>query len=199
MDVVELWRRLEQWAAANAPCMLEDLNPGASEEQIKALERHLGRALPPDLRQSLQLHNGEKAGWPCTIFADFGDYLSLAEIQERRQMYLQVAERWGNEADMADAEELIADGIIFVEGPVKPVMYSPDWIPVMDFNADVFWALDFEPAQGGADGQLIEVDWEATSWRVVARSFADFLAGYVQNLEAGEYRLVDGVPTRRAT
>lgn len=78
-------------------------------------------------------------------------------------------------------------------------MYSPDWIPVMDFNADVFWALDFDPVQAGVNGQLIEVDWEATSWRVVARSFADFLAGYVQNLEAGEYHIVDGVPTRRET
>ncbi len=33
-EIAELWERLETWANANAPKMLEDLNPGATDEQV---------------------------------------------------------------------------------------------------------------------------------------------------------------------
>ena len=41
-EIAELWARLETWANANAPKMLEDLNPGATDEQIAELENALG-------------------------------------------------------------------------------------------------------------------------------------------------------------
>jgi cell wall assembly regulator SMI1 len=196
----ELWSRIEKWASTNAPCMLEDLNPGASADEIAALELELGRALPAAFRDSLRLHNGETEGWPCPIFADFGRYLPASEITRYSRLYGEIiAARFAQDEAQMDAEQLTEAGIIFVEGPVKPVMYSPNWIPIMDFNGDTFWALDFDPAERGREGQVIEVDWEATTWRVVAPSFAAFLSDYVQGLESGEYRIVGGLPTRNNT
>lgn len=192
----DLWSRLERWADNNALCMLEDLNPGASIDEIAALEQQVGRKLPAGYRESLLLHNGERSGWPCSIFADLGDYLSIAEVIRHRVVYEQVAARVGPQLEGLDLGTQVEAGVISVDGPVRPVMFSPDWIPIMDFNADIFRALDFDHDTGGLAGQMIEVDWKGTSWRVVAGSFGRFLSDYVAGLEAGRYRIVDGRPTK---
>ena len=95
-----------------------------------------------------------------------------------------------------DQEELSRNGIIVVVGAVKPNMFLKEWIPVMECNGDVFWALDLSPPEGGIVGQVIEVDWEGCSWKVVASSFSELLTSYASSLEAGEYRIVEGLPTQ---
>ena len=194
-DIQKAWQRLEQWAANNAPAMLEDLAPGATDAEISELETALGLTLPDDYRESLSIHNGETDGWPNKVFADRGAYLSTQRSAAERSGRLQVAADLDTD-DLDDPESLIRDGVISVDGPVRPVMFDSTWLPVMECNGDVFWALDFSPAEGGTVGQLIEVDWESCLWRVTAASFSDFLVGYVTELESGAYRLVDGLPTK---
>jgi cell wall assembly regulator SMI1 len=58
----DLWDRLERWITENVPEWLEQLNPGASEEEIAKAERELGVRFPEDFRESLKIHNGEKPG-----------------------------------------------------------------------------------------------------------------------------------------
>ena len=70
--IEEAWKRIEAWGRKNAPAMLEDLNVGASEEQISALESELRMKLPADFRRSLKVHDGESDGWPNKVFADRG-------------------------------------------------------------------------------------------------------------------------------
>ena len=196
-EIAELWARLETWANANAPKMLEDLNPGATDEQIAELEHALGRTLPASFVESLKIHNGESNGWPCKVFADMGAYHPCDAIVENRSMYLQVVEQVGVEFTDEERNEQIRDDIIGVEGPVEPVLFSPDWVPIMNCNGDVFWALDFAPADGGLEGQVIEVDHEGCSWTVAASSFDEFLAAYVTALEAGEFELdFEGLSSR---
>lgn len=194
--ISDSWNRIEAWAQTHAPKMLEDLGPGASGEEIAALESGLGLSLPADLRESLQIHNGETDGWPCKVFADCGAYLGTERILEAWAQRKEITEQMeDSEDDPQDRDQLIRDGIIVVEGPVRAEMFRREWIPVMDCNGDVFWAVDLAPAEGGQVGQLIEVDWESCSWRVVADSFADFLEQYANRLEAGSYRIVEGLPT----
>jgi cell wall assembly regulator SMI1 len=45
-NIENLWSRLEAWVGANAPDLLSDLNPGATADQIQALESELGMTLP---------------------------------------------------------------------------------------------------------------------------------------------------------
>ncbi|MEM8809982.1 MAG: SMI1/KNR4 family protein [Cyanobacteria bacterium P01_G01_bin.38] len=75
-------------------------------------------------------------------------------------------------------------------------MFDRAWIPIMECNGDVFWAIDFAPSTAGTVGQIIEVDWEGTSWKVVANSFETFLEDYVSSLESGDYQIEDGYPTQ---
>jgi len=45
-NIDALWARLEAWGREKAPNMLEDLNPGASDEELGKLQTALGRELP---------------------------------------------------------------------------------------------------------------------------------------------------------
>ena len=190
------WQRLKAWGEKNAPIMLEDLNPGASEAEIFALENTLQSQIPEAFKASLRIHNGECDGWPSKVFADYGAYLGTSRILEQWTQRKTVAETLMDDpASPEQIERQIATGIIFVEGPVQPVLYLKEWIPVMECNGDVFWAIDLNPAAGGTIGQMIEVDWEGCSWKVIASSFSHFFEQYLAKLESGAYKIVDGLPT----
>ena len=195
-DIDELWARLEAWGAENAPNMLEDLSPGASDDAIAELQTAIGQELPASFLQSLKAHDGESDGWPSKVFADMGAYLGSSRIVETWQMRLQIAGELGDDVSDEDRAELIRDGIIFVNGPVRPDDFNAGWIPIMDCNGDVFWALDFAPAEGGVPGQLIQVDLEGCDWKVIANTFEEFFVAYVAAVEAGEFPVHEGLPTK---
>jgi cell wall assembly regulator SMI1 len=186
------WIRIVSWAKKNAPAMLENLSEGASDAQLAALEGKLGRVVPAALKAILRQHNGETGGWP-TLFGPYGDFHSTQAIANAWQQRLEIAKDLKRPGD-PDPVQLVRDGIIHVEGPVRLDNFRREWIPIMDFNGDIFWALDFAPADGGTPGQVIEIDWEACSSKVIAPSFEAFLEGYAAALEAGEFPLVEGVP-----
>lgn len=192
----DLWKRLEAWAGANAPEMLKDLNPGADAEALERLASALGRELPAAYLASLRIHNGENDGWPNLVFADLGAYLPAERVVEHWQMHQQIASQVGIDLSDDECRQQIEDGIIVVDGPVQPRTFDPAWVPIMDCNGDVFWALDFAPAAGGMPGQVIQVDLEGCEWKLIATSFDEFLANYVAALEAGDYAVEDGRATR---
>ena len=63
--------------------------------------------------------------------------------------------------------------------------------PITSMNGDVCRYLDFDPAEGGETGQVIEVDAECCTHQVLASSFEEFLAGYAQQLRTGLYEVDD--------
>lgn len=199
-EINELWARLEAWSSEHAPKMLEDLNPGASDEQIAGLSKALARELPESFLHSLRVHDGENDGWPSKVMADMGACLPSGRIVEHWQMHRQIAEQMadqlGGERSDEEVAELIRDNIITVDGSVRPETFHPAWVPIMDSNGNVFWALDFAPAEGGIEGQVIQVDLEGCEWKVVANSFAEFFASYVESLEAGEFEVANGLATK---
>lgn len=194
-SIAVLWQRLESWAGENAPEMLKELNPGANDVDIDALEKAFGYPLPVTYRDSLKTHNGESDGWPNRVFADMGAYHSAESALNDYNMYLSIGSQ-GTEFDESEIAEQIEDDIITVEGPVRPHTFSPDWLPIMNCNGDVFWALDFAPADGGQKGQIIQVDLEGCYWAVVAPDFGTFFQQYVAGLEAGDYEVQEGLATK---
>lgn len=172
-SVAVLWQRLESWAGENAPEMLRDLNPGADDADIGALQAAFSHPLPASYKDSLKVHNGESDGWPNRVFADMGAYHSTESAINDYNMYLKVGGH-GTEFDDGEIAEQIENDIITVDGPVRPLTFCPDWLPIMNCNGDVFWALDFAPDEGGNKGQVIQVDLECCSWAVVAPDFGTF-------------------------
>ena len=180
-DIRALWSRLETWANEHAPQLLSKLNPAATADRIHSLESELKLTLPDSFKASLAIHDGEDGAG--AVFAGRGDYLSTSRILEEWRS----RQGFGEDLD-GDPEELAQASVISVEGPVQPKMFLPDWVPILDCDGNFFVAIDFAPAERGEVGQIIEVDWEGCSWRVVANSFDEFFERYVAGLEAGDYR-----------
>lgn len=45
-NMSEIWKRMKTWLNANAPHILDDLNPPADEKAFTAIEKHLGVEFP---------------------------------------------------------------------------------------------------------------------------------------------------------
>jgi cell wall assembly regulator SMI1 len=56
------WKRIDAWADENYPELLDQLGEGATTNDINELEHMLDCSLPPDVRESLQIHDGQERG-----------------------------------------------------------------------------------------------------------------------------------------
>lgn len=81
METVEAaWDRIARWAKTAFPDVSETLRPGAGTVAIAHLEASVGAPLPPSLRASLLIHDGQ-AGHPALMwFFDTYRLLSVDEI-----------------------------------------------------------------------------------------------------------------------
>lgn len=79
----ERWGQLEEWLAENAPAVLETLRDPATESEIDDVEREIGMELPPSVRESYRVHDGEARG----AFGLFGCWrlLPLTEVVEEHE------------------------------------------------------------------------------------------------------------------
>ena len=199
-QVRKLWQRLESWAAVHAPQILRYLNAPATEDDIFTLEQALGLQLPLAFRACLKIHNGEDDPWGPSIL-DNGAYMlpiqRIFEVWHHGVQYAQSKGRLSLEDPRAWAAWILA-GSINVHGPVKPMHVNLRWVPITNCNGDIIRYLDFDPPLGGTPGQLIEVDVEGGTWRVLAPSFFDFFKQYVEGIEKGKY-LIDEYDAVRST
>jgi len=188
-DIEALWRRIDAALERHAPLVRTTLREPAKDKEIAALEKAVGVALPEDLKRSWRIHDGQDdRGQDACLFGDF-PFHSLDAVRDERELTREVAGTLGHLNQKDDPEAwvaLVAEEIGTIDGPVKARDYHPRWVPIGSVNGDVFRYVDLDPAAGGTVGQVIEVDPECVSWRVLAPSFGDFLARYADALEAGK-------------
>ncbi len=135
----QIWARLEAWLQANAPEMLEMLQPGALDEQIVATERALGIQFPDVVRQSYRIHNGQ---------TDYGyglingrELLSLERIQQEWEVWYELL-TGGEFADIASEPD----------AGVRSDWWNACWIPLTYDGAGNHDCLDLAPGEGGTVG-----------------------------------------------
>jgi cell wall assembly regulator SMI1 len=86
MDVVASWARIEAWARTSFPALARTLCDGVSEERLREFESGLAVVIPPALRASLRVHEGQaiqvwtEALIPCM---DRFRLMTLADIADR--------------------------------------------------------------------------------------------------------------------
>ena len=78
-------------------------------------------------------------------------------------------------------EEVVRAG--WRTGPVQPVWWHHDWIPVAADRAGNLACLDLAPALGGTEGQIIDWDHECGPSRVLYPSLERLLAGVADQME----------------
>lgn len=170
-----IWKRIEAWFANHAPDMLEEFRPPASNRNINHLEDTIGIRLPAELESSYKIHDGS---WALRMFPR-GNLMGVQAIEQE----------WLKWREVSDSG-VFADWGAEPEGPIKPVHWSLRWLPLTDCGSGNHFCADLDPAPGGHVGQIIWFDRVDGPVRVVASGFAEWLALYATDLEAGRYVFV---------
>jgi len=185
-------QRLLFWIQENAPNCLIHLNEGASIKDIEAVEEDTGLPLPDDYQLFLTEHDGEGGAW-MAILGDGNQLLPCRSIVAQYKLDQEIGQRI-HDPQMETIEfwkDRTNSGVIMVEGPVKPLILHPKWLPFTCMNGNVFRYFDYDPAPGGVIGQIIEVDPENCSYEVLAENFSELIETYLADLQNGIYKVDD--------
>ncbi|HSS64977.1 MAG TPA: SMI1/KNR4 family protein [Gammaproteobacteria bacterium] len=185
--------RILSWASKNAPQTVANLNKPATKSDLDAIESEFGRPVPDGFIELWNSFDGDGLGTWLAIFGNGNQMLSCKELLEHYRLDQEIGKSLYDPAmhKVAFWKSRIADHVIFVKGPVKPLMLHSKWLPFTSMNGDVIRYFDFDPAPGGAVGQVIQVDPEGCSYEVLADSLGAFLADYADQLESGSYSVAE--------
>ena len=189
--VRDLWKRLERHLAKHAPAVLPFLNPPATDAAIRAAEKKLGVRLPPDLADSLRVHDGqpEEAGKPPhpiplvpaehtasgVYRATWGCLASLSHLVERTL---------ADPGMIPDIASLAND--FEYEGPVRrDGVWS--WLVFVDSGSGDTLTLDLDPAEGGQVGQVLSSIHDPSCLLVLAPGYREWFETLVTRYESGRY------------
>lgn len=186
-------KALLDWIKEKAGDNLLHLNKGASYSDIEAVESETGLRIPEDFKEFLKLHDGEDGVSWLAILGDGNQLLPCRSIISQYRLDQELGKRlYDPQMETVDFwKDRTDSGVIFVEGPVKPLTLHPKWLPMTCMNGNVFRYFDYDPAPGGIVGQIIEVDPENCSYGVIANSFTDLLEKYLSELQNGIYEIDD--------
>lgn len=163
------WTKLEAILQDTAPALLADLAPPATDAEIASLEQALGMSLPADFVACLKIHNGQH-GNSRGLFDD-AEFLSTSRILQEWRIWKGLLDG----GDFEDAESSPQSGI-------RPLWWSPAWIPFTYNGAGDHLCLDLDPAGEGARGQIITLWHDDGAREKQANSFAQWFTHYVDKL-----------------
>jgi cell wall assembly regulator SMI1 len=170
----EIWTYIESWLYANAPKVLDTLQPGASDTQIKAAEHFLSIQFPAEVKDSYRIHNGQSSyGYG---FLEGNEFLSLERMQEEWQVWKELLD--GGEFE--DFESYPDTGIC-------SDWWSAQWIPLTYDGAGNHDCLDLNPSEGGKHGQIITMWHDEPGRQIIAPSFRAWLEEYAEDLKSGQF------------
>ena len=161
-----LWSRLEAYVASiGAPPL--SLAPGASEKAIRAAEKEMGLAFPPDVRASLRLHDGQTAtGFPW--MPGCPPLWPVARIVDEWRAVQKLAAKVKPSKTPVDPA-----------AKVHPVLHRAGRIPIAEGTF-----LDLDPGPTGRAGQLVTTV-NRKDLVVIDHGFAAALERWVGALERG--------------
>lgn len=194
------WKRIDRWVEDNYTELWDQLGEGCTQNDVNELEHELDCSLPIEVRESLQVHDGqERGGRPTGIL--FGCMLMDCEeiVQEWKnwrtvnEEYLQSPSNSGLQAPKTFAsssststpqqgpnphwrQDLLEKQDSQPPKAIQKAYAHPGWIPLArDWGGNNI-AVDLAPGPAGKWGQIIIFGRDYDCKYVVARSWAAFLA-----------------------
>lgn len=178
--VVRSWRAIEAVLWENAHSVFRALRKPATDAQLARLAKLVPVKLPRDFVQSVKVHDGLKDSHLGRV--RLFDYYALLPLAAVVSEYKSMC---GLQAECRFAGSQ-AGGDPAVRNDAR---WRPGWVPVMGADGDKL-VLDLDPAPGGTAGQVFA--WSNTGsrpLRVLAPSYALWLAGLAEKLEKRRFRL----------
>ena len=176
------WSRIEAWLNSNAPDAAEQLQPGASDDDIASLEAAIGTVLPDDLKESLRIHNGgDESGVFPTSDPSGLDTMGFSPLSAE-----QIASEWKTWKELIDAREFEGSTTNPADG-IASDWWSNSWIPIAGNGGGDFQCVDLAPTASGTVGQIIGAWHDDDERHLIASSLADYLQRIADGLENGQY------------
>lgn len=210
------WERIDNWTEQHYPELFDQLQYPATNNDLDELEHDLDCQLPPDVRESYLVHDGqERGGRPTGLF--FGiTLLDLESLSEEWAVWRNTAVRLNDlraaatRAKTNSAAAAQARGGRQTTGPqpgnewaerqqsvpadsVQPVYAHPAWIPLAkDFGGNNI-AVDLAPGPRGHVGQVILFGRDFDTKFVIAESWGHFLDQFATDIESGNSFIDDDI------
>lgn len=213
------WQRIDRWAESTYEELFDNLCEGCTQNDINELEHQLDCTLPLEVRDSLQLHDGqERGGLPTGII--FGCMLlDCEEIVQEWQNWRQVNEQYlapptafsvsdlppkafaaGSSSQQPAKEQtqstnwrevLLSRQDSQPSNAVQKAYAHPGWIPLArDWGGNCL-AVDLAPGPAGKWGQIIVMGRDYDCKYVIARSWAAFLANLADDITSKKVIIIE--------
>ncbi|KAI1663080.1 cell wall assembly and cell proliferation coordinating protein [Daldinia decipiens] len=95
------WRRIDKWAEENYPELYDQLCEGCTTNDLNELEHQLDCSLPPDVRDSLAVHDGQERGGNPTGIIFSSMLLDCEEIVQEWDQWRRVNQQYLLETSVA--------------------------------------------------------------------------------------------------
>ncbi|KAF4551612.1 putative glucan synthesis regulatory protein [Elsinoe fawcettii] len=206
------WKRIDRWLEDNYEELFENLCEGCTNNDVNELEHDLDVSLPQDVRESLQIHDGQERGGRPTG-AIFGCMLLDCEeiVQEYRQ-WARTNEEYLREGPASYSSptlplkafagastsaraasptsstgsnwrsELLSRQESQPANAIQKAYVHSGWIPLARDWGGNNICVDLAPGPAGKWGQIILMGRDYDCKYVVARSWSAFLANVADDL-----------------
>jgi cell wall assembly regulator SMI1 len=186
----QTWNRLRAWLDEQYPELADTLNWGIQPPDLAHLELQLGFALPPAVRDSYLIVDGQEAesSAGCSDGLFFGlTLLPFEDVVDEWRFWREVDDdpATGASAELREEMRSIPPGWIRRE-------YSQrGWLPLIADKGGNYIGVDMNPDERGSVGQVIvfgrDFDTKVVMWRGDGEGgWARWLASFVDELESGE-------------
>ena len=155
------------------------LNGGATNDEIAALEEHLGLSLPAAFKSFLAIHNGQGNGQGLFFGVAF---LSVDAIQQNWNNWVALEQDGLNE-ELSDSMSSRPEGFI------KPLYLNRKWIPITHDYGGNHIGFDFDPDVNGTPGQIIAFGRDEDEKKLKANSFGGFIELLVKQLRTIDWQI----------
>ena len=201
--VTHSWKRIDRWVENNYEELYDQLSGGCTQNDINELEHELDCSLPMEVRESLQVHDGQERGGRPTgiifgcmlldceeIFQEWKNWRTVNEefLTAPSNHHLQSPiKAFGGTSSSSNVssqqatnpfwrQELLDKQDSQPSRAIQKVYAHPGWIPLArDWGGNNI-AVDLAPGPVGKWGQVIIFGRDYDCKYVVARSWSAFLA-----------------------
>ncbi|ORX34601.1 hypothetical protein BD324DRAFT_604856 [Kockovaella imperatae] len=181
------FNRLRRALSDTFPELLETLNGPVDPSLLAAFEQELGYPLPPAVRDTLLIADGQDLDSGC-IGLFYGLYLLPLEEVIREWTFWRTAEY---DPDAGQNPVLLATMASVPPSWIKGLYACRGWLPLISDRAGNYVGVDLEPGPGGTFGQVIvfgrDFDRKCVLWRGDGTSgWGKWISGFVDELESGD-------------